>query len=110
MDYDEYSLWVSKRSGKHADPLLYAAMGCAGEGGEIVDYVKKVYFHGHVLNRAKLLEELGDLTFYTALLANAIGASQEEIFAISIRKSTLRYPNGFTPEDSINRKVNDSTG
>lgn len=39
-------------------------MGIFGEAGEVVDYLKKVEFHGHELERDKLVEELGDWLWY----------------------------------------------
>lgn len=41
-------------------------MGIFGEVGEIVDYLKKVLYHGHELDKDKLVEELGDWTWYVA--------------------------------------------
>ena len=38
-------------------------MGLAGETGEIVDYLKKVIYHGHELDMIRS-EELGDLLVF----------------------------------------------
>ena len=55
------------------------AMGLAGETGELVDLLKKVYFHGHVLDRGALVKELGDVQWYLAILAEQLGISLQEI-------------------------------
>ncbi len=39
-------------------------MGIFGEAGEVVDYLKKVIYHGHPLEKEKMVEELGDLLWY----------------------------------------------
>ena len=46
---------------------FHATLGMAGESGEIVDLLKKVYAYGKPLDRTKLLEEIGDLMWYVNL-------------------------------------------
>ena len=40
---------------------LECALGLCGEAGEVAEQVKKHYFHGHPLNKAHMIEELGDV-------------------------------------------------
>ncbi|MFB5066505.1 MAG: nucleoside triphosphate pyrophosphohydrolase family protein [Candidatus Wallacebacter cryptica] len=79
------------------DLYLYAnlGMGLAGEAGEVCDYLKKVVFHGHELDAQKVEEELGDVLWYLANLADAVGLSLSEIAEKNIAKLRKRYPNGF---------------
>ena len=81
-----------------------AALGLAGEAGEVVDYLKKVLFHGHTMDGAKLAKELGDVLFYTAILATLGGYSLAEVMQMNIDKLKARYPDGFTTAASVNRK------
>jgi NTP pyrophosphatase (non-canonical NTP hydrolase) len=46
--------------------LVTAALGLFGEGGEVVDLVKKHYAQGHDLPKDKLVKELGDCYWYVA--------------------------------------------
>ena len=87
------------------DMLTEAAMGLAGESGECVDIVKKVQFQHHILDAEHLIEELGDVLWYIAEAATAIGCDLDYIMEINIEKLKRRYPNGFDSERSINREV-----
>ena len=84
--------------------LTDGVMGLCGESGECIDLVKKFLFQGHELDRAKLAEELGDVAWYLAVTAKAIGCTLDTIFQMNIEKLRKRYPDGFTPNQSINRE------
>lgn len=87
--------------------LTNAILGICGESGEIADVYKKAVYQGHGVNSAmmaKLAEEAGDLLWYISLLATTIGLGLEDIAAMNIAKLQKRYPEGFDPERSINRK------
>jgi len=49
------------------DKYEVVSFGIIGELGEVVDHLKKVFFHGHRLDELKLVEEIGDLLWYTCL-------------------------------------------
>lgn len=83
--------------------LVWNALGLAGEAGEVADLVKKGVFHRHGIDREKLKNELGDVLWYTTALCSSLGLELEEVMTANITKLEKRYPNGFTPEDSINR-------
>jgi len=85
------------------DQILLAVMGLGGEGGEIVDYYKKILFHGHELNEQKLIDEAGDILWYVAAMATALDVTLEDIANYNIKKLRKRYPEKFTNELSINR-------
>lgn len=84
--------------------LLNAALGLAGEAGELADHVKKYIFHGHPTDREYIAKELGDLLWYIALACNALGLSMEAVMSQNIDKLRRRYPNGFSTERSLNRE------
>lgn len=86
------------------DNLSGGALGLTGEAGEVADYVKKVLYHSHELSKEKLAEELGDVLWYLAYLANVIGYDLEEIAEINIEKLRKRYPDGWDPQRSIERE------
>jgi NTP pyrophosphatase (non-canonical NTP hydrolase) len=71
--------------------------------GEIADTIKKVYFHGHDLDRDELVKELGDVLWYVALAATALDVPLAEIMQGNIEKLQRRYPDGFSAEASRNR-------
>lgn len=58
--------------------LMHAAIGIAGEAGEIIDCMKKHVMYGKEFNRENMVEELGDMEFYLELLRQCTGITQEE--------------------------------
>lgn len=82
-------------SGSSLPCTLNASLGLAGEVGETVDIIKKAYFHGKVLDRNKLCDELGDVLFYLDWLAGLHGLTLQEVADRNIEKLAARYPDGF---------------
>lgn len=87
--------------------LMNAALGICGEGGEVADMVKKATFQGHDLDKEHLAKELGDVAWYIAVGAEAIGYDLETVLQMNVDKLMKRYPNGFEAEKSLHRKEND---
>ena len=87
--------------------IIEGVMGLAGEAGECVDHCKKAVFQGHDLDEEHLAKELGDVAWYLAISANAIGYDLETIFQMNIDKLAARYPNGFETDKSVNRDGED---
>ena len=85
--------------------LINGVMGLCGESGEAIDIVKKHLAQGHELDKEHLAKELGDIAWYLAETATAIGYDLEDILQMNIDKLKKRYPNGFTTNDSINRNT-----
>lgn len=83
--------------------LLWDAFGLAGEAGEVVEVIKKVVFHRHALDDAKLKKELGDVCWYVAALCSTLGYDLSDVMAENIEKLKVRYPDGFKSEDSVKR-------
>ena len=82
---------------------LNGVMGLAGESGECVDLMKKHLFQGHALDKEHLAKELGDVAWYLAVTAAAIGYDLETIFQMNIDKLRKRYPDGFDADRSQHR-------
>ena len=87
--------------------LLQGVLGLSGESGECTDLLKKALFQGHTLDKRHFALELGDVAWYLALCADAIGYDLETIFQMNIDKLKARYPDGFDSELSQHRKEND---
>ncbi len=88
----------------HDKGLNCAAMGLAGEAGEVCDLVKKVQHHRQPLDEAKLRKELGDVLWYIAHACNVMGWKLDDIAAANVEKLRARYPEGFNTADSIARR------
>jgi len=96
--FDQYQKNAKKTLNSEVEePYLYAnlGMGLAGEAGEVCDYLKKVVFHGHSLDKDKVCDELGDVLWYLANLADIIDIPLSEVAEKNIKKLQKRYPNGF---------------
>lgn len=87
--------------------LMEGLMGLNGEAGEALDILKKILFQGHGIDRNHIALELGDIAWYLALSADAIGYDLETIMSMNIEKLKARYPNGFETERSVNREEGD---
>jgi len=85
--------------------ILHAAMGCCTESGELMDAVKKHILYGKPIDEVNLQEEAGDMFWYCALLADAVGFSFEDTFEKNIAKLKARYPNKFTEKDALVRDL-----
>ena len=87
--------------------LLNSALGLCGESGEVADLVKKHRFQGHDFDFDHVAKELGDVAWYLAVGAYAIGFDLETIFRMNIEKLKARYPDGFSTDRSLHRDKND---
>ena len=80
--------------------LAVFALGVVGEAGEVAELIKKHIGHGHDLDKDKLVNELGDVLWYVAGLADMVGVSLSEVARRNIDKLKARYPEGFSTEAS----------
>ena len=107
-EYQQLALRTESYMNNDLDRILQGVMGLAGESGECVDLMKKHIFQGHSLDSEHLMKELGDIAWYLALTADAIGFTLEEVLETNIEKLESRYPDGkFEAGKSIYRKDGD---
>ena len=88
--YDQFVLQLFK-AGTAQEMIVHAALGVAGEAGELVDGVKKSWIYGKPLDRANIIEELGDLRFYVQALQNILGITESDILQANADKLSKRY-------------------
>lgn len=88
------ALFKTAGMNNEADAMMHAAIGVAGEAGELLDAVKKVWAYGKPLDVPNALEELGDLEFYMEALRQHIGVTREEVLQANQEKLAKRYPGG----------------
>ena len=106
-EYQVAALRTANPALTQMEQLQNGIMGLNGEAGECIDLIKKHLFQGHTLNKEHIAKELGDIAWYLAISADAIGYNLETIFQMNINKLKDRYPDGFDSELSINRKTDD---
>lgn len=87
--------------------MINGALGLCGESGEVADIIKKHKMQGHELDRDHIAKELGDILWYVAETATAIGFDLDDIMCLNIAKLQKRFPDGFEADRSINRAEGD---
>jgi len=85
--------------------IEHAVMGIVTEAGELIDAVKKAKIYGLKLDRTNIIEEMGDLMWYLALLTDDLNTSFEEIWDKNIRKLKIRYPQAYSDNKALKRKL-----
>ena len=102
-EYQQLAMTTLNPALSEKDVLINGVMGLCGESGEAIDIVKKWLAQGHELDKEKLAKELGDICWYLAETATALGLSLEDIMAANIEKLRKRYPEGFDAARSLYR-------
>lgn len=103
-DYQVLASRTSKAGQQQQDRITNAALGAAGEAGELANKWKKMLFHGHEFDRDALIDEMGDVLWYLAEMSSAVGVNFTEVAQRNVEKLTRRYPEGFSEQCSINRE------
>ena len=85
------------------DRVEHALWGMCSEVGEIHGIYQKVH-QGHKFDKTKVAEEMGDLLWFIAELADEIGVSLDGVAEDNIAKLRIRYPEKFSVQDSIERR------
>ena len=101
--YQELALRTAGNHGDFERTLIYTALGLNGEAGETAEMIKKAFFHGHELDLDALKKELGDVLWYAAVMADALGLTLAEVAQHNVDKLARRYPQGFSEDRSRNR-------
>lgn len=93
MTIDEYGAWaaaIAKVDGHPSNErLAYLGLGLAGESGEVADHIKKL-LRDDWLDKAGLVDELGDVIYYWACLCAATGQQPSELLKASAAKVKRR--------------------
>ena len=96
-EYQQLAMTTLNPELSEKDVLINGVMGLCGESGEAIDLVKKWLAQGHELDREKLAKELGDICWYLAETATAIGYDLEDIMAANIEKLKSATPRALKP-------------
>lgn len=81
----------------------HMATGIAGEGGEVLDAVKRWAIYQKPLDLANVVEELGDLEFFMEGLRQRLDISREETILANMAKLDIRYRAGYTDAEAAAR-------
>jgi len=83
--------------------LLHASLGAATEAGEILEQARDVLSSDGQPDLENVAEEVGDLMYYLARLADVCDTSLLEIMQSNNRKLRERFPDSFVEEDALDR-------
>lgn len=107
MNIEQYSVLALRTAPKAEsilDDRIHAAMGVAGEAGEVADIIKKCAFYGKALDTEKLILELGDVLWYINLMISTLGITWSDVLEANIKKLEARYPDlRFDANRAINK-------
>jgi len=92
-DYQREASRTTDPNRSQRDRLSNAALGLAGESGEVIELVKKHLHHDHDLDPAKLARELGDVLWYVAEMCTVLGLKLEEV-----GKEAAHYASALPPK------------
>lgn len=108
MDFKAYQ----KKAGETAiypnrgDNLPYAALGLAGEAGEVANKVKKILRGDTTLDeafRATIKKELGDILWYIAACCHEAGLDMSDVAEANVAKLAGRKEHGTLRGDGDDR-------
>ena len=85
--------------------LLHGVMGMATEAGEMLDQLKKVLFYGKELDFVNLIEEMGDSSWYQAIICDELQVEFKEIWKKNIAKLKARYGDKFNESGALDRDL-----
>ncbi len=78
--------------------LYYTTLGLVGEAGEIANKVKKIMRDNNgkleEINKADIFDELGDVLWYCATIADELGVNLEDVAKLNLIKLEDRMNRG----------------
>jgi NTP pyrophosphatase (non-canonical NTP hydrolase) len=83
--------------------IAYLTLGLNGEAGEVAEKIKKHFRDGRPIDRAELIKELGDVLWYTAVLANQLHISLSLLAESNLNKLASRKARGTLQGSGDNR-------
>lgn len=91
--------------------LIYPALGLAGESGETVDKIKKLWRNHGITSaldlsyeqKVELAKEIGDVLWYAAALCQELGMPMAMVAEMNIRKLADRKLRGVIKSEGDNR-------
>ena len=85
--------------------LFHALIGIATESTELIEAIVNSITTHQDIDHINVLEEIGDIGWYTAIAIDATGGNWEDVLDTNIKKLKARYPDKFTSDNAINRNT-----
>ena len=90
--------------------ILHAILGIMTEAGELAEAVHAALVGNNSLDLVNLSEEIGDLQWYEAMMARALGTTFDDIQRQNIAKLRARFPDKFSTEKANDRDLEKERG
>ena len=106
MNFNEYQkLARSTAVYPVQDKIVYPTLGLCGEAGEVADKIKKTIRGDSTLDEVtgNIADELGDVLWYLAILADDLGVDLEDIAKWNVDKLQRRMKSNKIKGDGDNR-------
>ena len=109
MTFEEYQRESKKTATyhEHGRDFWYPALGLAGETGEVVEKIKKLFRDDNgvlsVERRTDIEKELGDVLWYLTQIATDAGITLEDVAKGNLEKLFSRKARGKITGDGDNR-------
>ena len=106
MNFKEYAP-LAMRTCKElptADHINHMCLGIVGEMGELVDAIKKAYVYGKGIDQTNIVEEVGDVSWYTAGLVQCFPALADWLDGDELKQS-INYEKLEVARESITRTI-----
>lgn len=96
MEFSEFqakALQTDQRPGEALDDMVVHLLGLAGEAGSVASEYKKMLRDGtaHAWWKPRMREELGDVIWYVAAIAQHLGLDLDEIAQANLEKTRDRW-------------------
>lgn len=109
----EYQIVSDRLNAEGETRILHSLIGLQTEVGELFDSYKRAWFYGKEIDIINVLEELGDIQWYYALLIRELGhrinmdpdEMQQMICHKNIEKLTERMGKKFSEQSVLNRNL-----
>lgn len=85
--------------------VLHGILGIATESIELLEAIRKTLESGEKLDLVNVKEELGDVFWYQAILANALDTTFDKEQDRVIAKLKARFPDKFTEDQANDRNL-----
>ena len=106
MNFNEYQkLARSTAVYPEEHKVVYPALGLCGEAGEVADKIKKTIRGDSSLDEVtgNIADELGDVLWYLAILADDLGVELEDVAKWNVDKLQRRMKSNKINGDGDNR-------
>lgn len=92
IEYSRKALAFASFQATPKDDMIHAALGMTSDTGELIECLSNHSRYGEPLDRTNLIEECGDVTWFTNLLVHTLGKDLVQVYIQALEKIALEAP------------------